>query len=88
MKDDLGDLVELGGRNTSGGSNGLDVSLKEKRSFHVLNEAGNRVWRGRCATDALLSLQQYVDTFPLRPVLTRDWTIDPLALDSAHGHLS
>ena len=29
---------------------GLDVSLKETK-LHVLNEAGNRVWRGRCATD-------------------------------------
>ena len=29
---------------------GLDVSLKEIK-LHVLDEAGNRVWRGRCATD-------------------------------------
>jgi transposase len=29
---------------------GLDVSLKET-NVHVLDEAGNRVWRGRCATD-------------------------------------
>jgi transposase len=29
---------------------GLDVSLKETK-LHVLDEAGNRVWRGRCATD-------------------------------------
>jgi hypothetical protein len=28
---------------------GLDVSLKETK-LHVLDEAGNRVWRGRCAT--------------------------------------
>jgi hypothetical protein len=28
----------------------LDVSLKETK-LHVLDEAGNRVWRGRCATD-------------------------------------
>jgi hypothetical protein len=29
---------------------GLDVSLKESK-LHVLDEAGNRVWRGRCATE-------------------------------------
>src|SRR5215472_9159750 len=29
---------------------GLDVSLKETK-LHVLDEAGHRVWRGRCATD-------------------------------------
>jgi transposase len=29
---------------------GLDVSLKETK-LHVLDEAGNRVWRGRCTTD-------------------------------------
>jgi transposase len=29
---------------------GLDVSLKETK-LHVLDEAGNRIWRGRCATD-------------------------------------
>jgi hypothetical protein len=29
---------------------GLDVSLKETK-IHVLDEAGNRVWRGRCATE-------------------------------------
>src|ERR1700751_4582451 len=28
---------------------GLDVSLKETK-LHVLDEAGNRIWRGRCAT--------------------------------------
>ena len=29
----------------------LDVSLKETK-LYVLDEAGNRVWRGRCATEA------------------------------------
>ena len=29
---------------------GVDVSMKETK-LHVLDEAGNRVWRGRCATD-------------------------------------
>jgi transposase len=29
---------------------GHDVSLKEMK-LHVLDEAGNRVWRGRCATE-------------------------------------
>src|SRR5215468_3937601 len=29
---------------------GLDVSLKETK-LHVLDEAGSRVWRGRCATE-------------------------------------
>jgi hypothetical protein len=30
---------------------GLDVSLKETK-LHLLDEAGNRVWHGRCATEA------------------------------------
>ena len=30
---------------------GLDVSMKETK-LHVLDEAGNRVWRGRCATES------------------------------------
>ena len=30
---------------------GLDISLKETK-LHVLDEAGNRIWRGRCATEA------------------------------------
>jgi hypothetical protein len=29
---------------------GLDISMKETK-LHVLDEAGNRVWRGRCATE-------------------------------------
>jgi transposase len=29
---------------------GLDVSMKETK-LHVLDEGGNRVWRGRCATE-------------------------------------
>ena len=29
---------------------GLDVSMKETK-LHVLDEAGQRVWRGRCATE-------------------------------------
>ena len=29
---------------------GLDVSLKQTK-LHVLDEAGNRIWRGRCATE-------------------------------------
>ena len=29
---------------------GLDVSLKETK-LHVLDEAGKRVWRGRCASE-------------------------------------
>jgi transposase len=29
---------------------GLDVSLKETK-LHVLDEPGNRIWRGRCATE-------------------------------------
>ena len=33
---------------------GLDVSLKETK-LHVLDEAGNRVWRGRCATDPAIA---------------------------------
>jgi hypothetical protein len=46
---------------------GLDVSMKET-TLHVLDEAGNRVWRGRCATPLRL-LQQCVDTLPVRSVL-------------------
>ena len=29
---------------------GLDVSMRETK-LHVLDEAGQRVWRGRCATE-------------------------------------
>jgi hypothetical protein len=64
---------------------GLDVSLKETK-LHVLDEAGNRVWRGRCATDPAAIA---ATVRPVRsqggPYWTRDWTIDHLALDGAHG---
>ena len=43
---------------------GLDVSLKQTK-LHVLDEAGNRIWRGRCATDAAAiaaALRRYAPT--------------------------
>jgi hypothetical protein len=43
---------------------GLDVSLKETK-LHVLDEAGNRIWRGQCATEAAAiaaALRRYAPT--------------------------
>ena len=59
---------------------GLDVSLKETK-LHVLDEAGNRVWRGRCATGPAAIAATMRRYAPSAAVLTRDWTIDHLALD-------
>jgi transposase len=45
---------------------GLDVSLKETK-LHVLDEAGNRVWRGRCATEPAAiaaAVRRYAPTKP------------------------
>ena len=64
---------------------GLDVSLKETK-LHVLDEAGNRVWRGRCATEPAeidAAVRRYAPT--AAPYWTRNWTIDRLALDGAHS---
>lgn len=64
---------------------GLDVSMKETK-LHVLDEAGNRVWRGRCATDPTAiaagsaSVRSHGGSY-----WSRDWTIDHLALDGTHG---
>jgi hypothetical protein len=51
---------------------GLDVSLKETK-LHVLDEAGNRVWRGRCATDPAAiaaAVRRYAPT-AVRPARTK-----------------
>jgi predicted NBD/HSP70 family sugar kinase len=40
---------------------GLDISLKETK-LHVLDEAGNRVWRGRCATEPAAIAATWVNT--------------------------
>jgi hypothetical protein len=64
---------------------GLDGSLKETK-LHVLDEPGNRVWRGRCATETRCNCCSGASVrSDRRPYWTRDWTIDHLALDCAHG---
>jgi hypothetical protein len=43
---------------------GLEVSLEETK-LHMLDEAGNRIWRGRCATEAAAiaaAVRQYAPT--------------------------
>ena len=47
---------------------GLDVSMKETK-LHVLDEAGNRVWRGRYATDPAAIAAAGGFMLPLRCVL-------------------
>ncbi len=77
---------------------GLDVSLKETK-LHVLDEAGNRVWRGRCATDptaiaaavrryAPMAARIGLETGPLTTWLWTPLTADGLpmvCLDARHA---
>ena len=77
---------------------GLDVSLKETK-LHVLDEAGNRVWRGRCATEpaaiaaavrryAPAALRIGLETGPLTTWLWTALTTDGLpmvCLDARHA---
>ena len=74
---------------------GLDVSLKETR-LHVLDEAGNRVWPGRCATDPAAiaaTVRRYapsaarigLETGPLTTWLWTALTAVGLPVDARHA---
>jgi transposase len=77
---------------------GLDVSLKETK-LHVLDEAGNRVWRGRCATEPAAiatAVRQYAPTavrigLETGPLTTWLWTaltaesLPMVCLDARHA---
>lgn len=64
---------------------GLDVSMKETK-LHVLDEAGQRVWRGRCATEPAAiaaTVRRYAPTAVRIGLETGP--LNHLALDCAHG---
>jgi transposase len=77
---------------------GLDVSLKETK-LHVLDEAGNRVWRGRCATEPVAiaaAVRRYAPTatrigLETGPLTTWLWTaltaegLPMVCLDARHA---
>jgi transposase len=78
---------------------GLDVSLKETK-LHVLDEAGNRVWRVRCATDSAAiaaTLRRYAPSaarigLETGPLTTWLWTaaltaegLPVICLDARHA---
>src|SRR5215471_7507583 len=77
---------------------GLDVSLKETK-IHVLDEAGNRIWRGRCATEAAAiaaAVRRYAPTavrigLETGPLTTWLWTaltaegLPMICLDARHA---
>jgi transposase len=77
---------------------GLDVSLKETK-LHVLDEAGNRVWRGRCATEPAAiaaAVRRYAPTaarvgLETGPLTTWLWTaltvegLPMVCLDARHA---
>jgi transposase len=77
---------------------GLDVSMKETK-LHVLNDAGKRVWRGRCATEPAAiaaAVRRYapaavrigLETGPLTTWLWTALTVDGLpmvCLDARHA---
>src|ERR1700745_1977087 len=77
---------------------GLDVSLKETK-VHVLDEAGNRIWRGRCATEAAAiaaAVRRYAPTavrigLETGPLTTWLWTaltaegLPMVCLDARHA---
>jgi transposase len=77
---------------------GLDVSLRETK-LHVLDEAGNRVWRGRCATDPgaiAAAVRRYAPTalrigLETGPLTTWLWTaltaegLPMVCLDARHA---
>jgi predicted NBD/HSP70 family sugar kinase len=64
---------------------GLDVSLKETK-VHVLDEAGNRVWRGRCATEptAIAAAVRRLRS-DCGAHWSRDRAVDYLAVDRAQS---
>src|SRR6516165_332233 len=77
---------------------GLDISLKETK-LHVLDEAGNRIWRGRCATEAAAiaaAVRRYAPTavrigLETGPLTTWLWTalraegLPMVCLDARHA---
>jgi transposase len=77
---------------------GLDVSLKETK-LHVLDEAGQRVWRGRCATEPAAiaaAVRRYAPTavrigLETGPLTTWLWTaltaagLPMVCLDARHA---
>jgi transposase len=77
---------------------GLDVSLKETK-LHVLDEAGNRVWRGRCAIEPAAiaaAVRRYAPTavrigLETGPLTTWLWTaltgegLPMVCLDARHA---
>jgi transposase len=72
--------------------------MKETK-LHVLDEAGNRIWRGRCATEAAAiaaALRRYAPTavrigLETGPLTTRLWTaltaegLPMICLDARHA---
>jgi transposase len=77
---------------------GLDVSMKETK-LHVLDDAGKRVWRGRCATEPATiaaAVRQYAPTavrvgLETGPLTTWLWTehtakgLPMVCLDARHA---
>jgi transposase len=77
---------------------GLDVSLKETK-LHVLDEVGNRVWRGRCTTEPgaiAAAVRRYAPTavrigLETGPLTTWLWTalraegLPMVCLDARHA---
>ena len=63
---------------------GLAVSLKETK-LHVLDEAGYRVWRGRCATDPAAIAATMRRTLPVRPYWLETGPLNTWLWTNAHG---
>ena len=77
---------------------GLDVSMKETE-LHVLDEAGKRVWRGRCASEPAAiaeAIRRYAPTavrigLETGPLTTWLWTeltaegLPMICLDARHA---
>jgi transposase len=59
---------------------GNDVALGETK-IHVLDEAGGRVWRGKCASHPDEIEATICKHAPGGADLPRDWAVDHLALD-------
>jgi transposase len=71
---------------------GLDVSLKETK-LHVFDEAGNRVWRGRCANEPAAiaaAVRRYASTavrigLDTGPLTTWFWTALKVSMSLAQA---
>ena len=74
---------------------GLDVSMKETK-LHVLDEASNRVWRGRCATEPAViaaAVRRYapsavrigLETGPLTTTALTTEGLPMVCLDARHA---